>query len=93
MGCWNIYEKINSVKINKLDQQFFKEILKKHDIVCLQEAYLSQDEIIPETNGYDTVPHCRKISANNRYFGGLIIYIKSSIRNSIKIGHKFDMDA
>jgi exonuclease III len=96
VGCWNIegvYEKINSVKLCKLDQPIFQETLKKHDILCLQETHLSQDEIIPETNGYVTIPHCRKISANNRYFGGFLIYIKTSIRNGVKIRHHFDEDA
>ena len=96
VGCWNVegvYEKINSVKLCKLDQPFFLEILKKHDILCLQETHLSQDEIIPQIEGYTTTPHCRKISGNNRYFGGILIFIKTSIKNGVKIGNKFDEDA
>ena len=70
-GCWNIEgadEKINSVKISKVDQHFFKNTLKMFDILCLQETHLSEEDI-PEMDGYDATPHCRKISGNNRYFG------------------------
>ena len=96
VGCWNIegiYEKINSVKVSKLEQPIFLETLKKHDVLCLQETHLSQDEIIPDILGYVSIPHCRNISGNSRYFGGLLIFIKTSIRNGIKIRHNFDQDA
>ena len=96
MGCWNIegvYEKINSVKISKLDQICFQETLRKHDVLCLQETHLSPDEIIPVFDGYVSIAHCRNISQNNRFFGGILIFIKTCIRNGIKIGHNFDNDA
>ena len=94
--CWNIEgadEKVNSVKMSKLDQPLFQNTLKMFDILCLQETHLSENDNIPEMNGYDATPHCRKISGNNRYFGGMIAYIKTSIRTGIKIGHNFDVDA
>ena len=93
MGCWNIYEKINSIKISKLEQPIFQETLKKHDVLCLQETHVSQDEIIPDLDGYVSIPHCRNISGNNRYFGGILIFIKTSIRNGITFRHNFDKDA
>ena len=96
MGCWNIegvYEKINSVKISKLEQPIFEETLKKHDVLFLQETHLSPDEIIPDFDRYMSIPHCRNISGNNRYFGGILLFIKTSIRNGIKIKHNFDKDA
>ena len=96
VGSWNIegiYEKINSVKVCKLNQSFFQNVLRKHDILCLQETHVSQDEIIPKIDGYVSIPHCRQISANNRYFGGILIFIKTCIRNGVKIGHNFDEDA
>ena len=95
VGCWNIEgadEKINSVKISKLEQPFFKNTLKRFDIFCVQETHLSEDEKIPEINGYDATPHSQKISGNNRYFGGMIVYIKTCIKKGIKIGHNFDVD-
>ena len=72
VGSWNIqgvFEKVNSSKLNKFDDPIFQSILKTFDILCLQETHLSQDEDIPTINGYVPIPHCRKISANNRYFG------------------------
>ena len=96
VGCWNIqgvFEKVYSSKINKLDDPFFKSILNKFDILCLQETHLSQEDIIPETPGYVSIPHCRTKSKNNRYFGGMIIYIKASIKNGIDTRRTFDEDA
>ena len=61
--------------------------------MCLQETHLSQDDIIPEATGYVPIPHCRVKSKNNRYFGGMIIYIKASIRNGTNIRRTFDEDA
>ena len=96
VGCWNIegiHENINSVKISKLEQPFFQEILNKHDILCLQETHISQDEPIPTIAGYDVIPHCRQISANNRYFGGMLVFTKSCIKKGIKLGLNIDEDA
>ena len=96
VGGWNIqgvFEKIQASKINKLDDPFFKSILKQFDILRLQETHLSQDDIIPEAKGYVPIPHCRVKSKNNRYFGGMIIYIKASIRNGTNIRRTFDEDA
>ena len=96
VGCWNIegiYEKVNSVNVCKLTQPFFQEILKRHDILCLQETLVSIDEVIPTIDGYDTVPHCRKISSNNRFFGGILIFIKTCIKNGVKICDTIDEDA
>ena len=96
VGCWNIQgvlEKVQSSKINKLDDPFFRSILNKFDILCLQETHLSQDDTIPEATGYVSIPHCRTKSKNNRYFGGMIIYIKASIRSGTEILRTFDEDA
>ena len=54
VGCWNVEgvdEKVNSSKISKLEQPFFKDTLKKFDILCLQETHLSEDYNIPQING------------------------------------------
>ena len=96
VGCWNIegiYEKINSVNVCKLDQPAFIETLKKHDILCLQETHVSQDEPISDVEGYAITPHCRKISANNRYFGGMLVFIKRSIEKGVKIRKSLDEDS
>ena len=96
VGCWNIesiYENINSVKISKLEQPFFLELLNKHDLFCIQETHVSENEFIPKPEGFEVVPHCRKISDNNRYFGGILVYIRSNIRAGMKINRKLDEDA
>ena len=88
VGCWNIegvYEKVNSLKICKLDLPFFHETLKIFDILCLQETHLGQDDNIPEINGYATASHCRRKSGNNRYFGGLLIYTKVVLKTVLKL--------
>ena len=76
-----------------MNQPFFLNVLKKHDILCLQETHVSQEEVIPQIEGYDTIPHCRNISGNNRFFGGMLIYIKTCIKNGVKVGRNFDEDA
>ena len=35
--------------------------------------------------GYRLMPFHRKISANNRYYGGSIIFIKNELRSGIKV--------
>ena len=96
VGCWNIQgvmEKVNSSKINKIEDPIFEKILKKFDILCLQETHLSQDDDVPKFDGYVPIPHCRKLSGNNRYFGGMLVYIKTSIRSGARIRRNFDDDA
>ena len=96
VGCWNIegiYEKVNGVRLCKLDDSIFQNTLKKIDILCLQETHISHDEVIPSINNFSTIPHFRNMSGNNRYFGGMLIYVRNSIKNGIKIGKKSDKDA
>ena len=96
VGCWNIegvYEKVNSIKVCKLNDISFQNTLNKFDILCLQETHLSPEDIIPEFKGYVFKSHCRKISGKNRYFGGIFIFIRESIKNGVKVDHKFDEDA
>ena len=96
VGCWNIegiYEKFNSVKVCKLTQPYVQEIVKIHDILCLQETHVSRDEVIPKIDGYDAIPHCRNISDNNRFFGGILVFVKTCIKNGVKICDTIDEDA
>ena len=93
---WNIngiYQKVNNFKINKLEDPLFLDILKAHDILCLQETHCGQNDMpsdhIPL---YDAIPHCRKISSNNRYFGGMLLLVKKTIRKGIKVTHTDDPD-
>ena len=97
VGCWNIqglYEKVNGIKTCKLHDPIFQNTLKKFDVLCLQETHLSHDEKVPTVQGFRSIPHCREISKNGRYFGGLLVLIRKSIENGIKLSkNKWDVDA
>ena len=61
VGCWHIEgadEKINSVKISKLGQPYFRNTLKMFDIFCVQETHLSVDENIPEIMTIEKLVNC-----------------------------------
>ena len=93
VGCWNlegIYEKVNSVKVSKLEQPAFLETLKKFDVLCIQEAHIGKEEPLKKIQGYTSRTHCRKISTNHRYFGGMILFIRESISKGIKVRDDFD---
>ena len=95
VGCWNvegIYEKVNGVKLSKLDEPTFLERTKKFDILCLQETHVPQSEVIPKFDDFYTIPHCREKSANNRHFGGMLLFIRRTIKKGIKIGKQWDQD-
>ena len=96
VGCWNIegvYEKVNGIKVNKLSNDTFENVLRTFDILCLQETHVAQQETLTTPENYVAVPHYRKISMNNRYFGGKLLLIKKSIRKGVKIKQDFDVDA
>ena len=38
-------------------------------------------------------PHCRRKSSNNRHFGGFLLFIRTSIKEGVKIREIFDEDA
>ena len=48
---------------------------------------------ITALDNYVAVPHCRKISRNNRYFGGMLLLIRKTVRKGIKIQQDIDVDA
>ena len=92
VGCWNIegmYETVNGTKLSKLDDDTFLDTLKKFDIFCLQETHTAQNDV-PKFEKYVTIPHCRNISANNRYFGGMLLFIRRTLRKGVKINRDID---
>ena len=96
VGCWNIeglYEKINGVRLCKLEDPLFLKTLDKYDILCLQETHVSVSQDLPIPEGFKATPHCRKISSNNRYFGGFLVLVRKYIAKEVKIGKYFDEDA
>ena len=95
IGCWNIqgiYENINRVKINKLEDDLFLKTLKKFDILCLQETHIGPEDVPNVPDDYIPVPHCRSISSNNRYFGGMLLLIRKTIRGFVEVIQDFDQD-
>ena len=80
IGCWNIhglFVSINKSKMCKLDDDEFIKRLKCYDILCLQEIQCGQkDTQSLSVEGYHLHPFHRKISKNNRHFGGSLIMIK-----------------
>ena len=96
VGTWNIegiYERVNGINVCKLEDETFEKTLKKFDILCLQETHLAKNESLSIPDNYVAIPHCRNISKNNRYFGGMLLLIKKLFRKGIKIKQDFDADA
>ena len=79
--------------MNKLESPTFLDTLRLHDIICLQETHCGAAER-PTDHILDfaPIPHCRKISSNNRYFGGMLLLVRKSIRKGIKITYDKDPD-
>ena len=80
---WNVgglvsksYNKVN-------DENFIKEI-RDYDIVLLTETHLGYNSQVNIEN-FKYFPVCRPQSANTRFYGGLGILIKNSIRQGVKI--------
>ena len=95
VGCWNIgglYEKVNGVYLCKMDEELFHATLRKFAIICLQETHTGPEKIFKTSEDFVIYPHCRKISSNSRYFGGMLIIIRKSIQKGVKIGKIKDKD-
>ena len=72
VGSWNIegiFEKVNGISKCKMQDETFINTLKKFDILCIQETHTSETQVLPEIKDFYAIPHCRKISSNNRFFG------------------------
>ena len=95
VGSWNIggiFEKVNGISKCKMQDETFINTLKKFDILCIQETHISETQELPEIKDFYAIPHCRKISSNNRFFGGFLILVRNTIKNGIKMGEKVDKD-
>ena len=89
IGSWNLhgaYYDVNGYRVNKLEDPIFLDALNSHDILCLQETHCGKNDLLSShITEFQGIPHCRKISANNRYFGGMLLLIRKTIRKGIKI--------
>ena len=87
VGYWTIHslvEKGMSSGFNKLSDNDFTNILKRMDLFCLSETHIGLDfDVILEN--FHTYKSCRKLSANNRFFGGLCVFTSVYIKNGVKV--------
>ena len=88
-GVWNIhglFTNVNNFKLSKIEDPGFKKRLKLFEILCLRETQCGpSDTKSLYLQGYRLFPYHRKISGNNRYYGGTLIIVKCEIRSGIKI--------
>jgi hypothetical protein len=87
---WNVGG-LFPANLNKITDANFLEEIIGHDIILLTETHLGKDEnIVP--HGYKYYPVRRPRSANNRYFGGLGIFIKVTTLPGIEIMKNTSLD-
>ena len=89
VGYWNIHslvEKVNNTctAFNKLSDDDFNRVIKRMDLFCLSETHVGPGFNIVFDN-YHTYKSCRKISSNNRFYGGLCVFTSNSIKKGVKI--------
>ena len=96
IGSWNmhgIYDTINKFQLNKLESPSFLNILKAHDILCLQETHVGQNDMpVEHLTDFKAIPHCRAISSNGRYYGGMMLLVRKNIRPGVKITNTDNRD-
>ena len=96
IGAWNIegaYFKVNNYFVNKLREPEFESAIQAHDILCVQETHCGPQDIPSQhLSQYNSIPHCRKKSANNRYFGGMLLLVRKTIRKGVKVTCTEDPD-
>ena len=96
IGSWNIhgvYENTNKFLTNKLESPVFLKFLGAHDILCLQETHLGPHELpVDHLTEFKAIPHCRSQSANGRYFGGMLLLVRKSVRTGVKISYTENRD-
>ena len=83
MGFWNIGGLV-SKNINKLEDDLFLAEIQQHDVICLAETHIGNDQKIA-VEGYHCYTVCRPKSKNNRHFGGLAILTKKDIKQFVSI--------
>ena len=95
VGSWNIegiFEKVNGITQCKMHDETFIRTVQKFDIICIQETHVSETQPLPEIKDFYAIPHCRKVSSNNRYFGFFLVLLRKTIKNGIKTGINVDKD-
>ena len=96
IGVWNIHGlflKVNNIKLSKLDDEEVQKRIRSFDIFCFQETQCGSNEATAtKVPGYRMFPFQRKMSANNRHFGGSLLLIKNQLREGVKILESHNAD-
>ena len=88
IGVWNIqglFPKVNNVKVCKLEDPEILKRIADFDVFCFQEIQCSDKELKFNVPGFRKFPFTRKVSSNNRFYGGSLLLIKSNIKEGVKI--------
>lgn len=80
---WNVGGLISRT-FNKLNDPCFRKEISPYDIVFLCETHTGFDTQI-DIDGFQHIPICRPVSTNNRYYGGLALLIRKTLRNGVKL--------
>ena len=80
VGYWNIHgvlDKVNNHHDNKVSDPDFSELLTDFDLFCLSETHVGPNfgMSLPR---YKSVKSCKKISGNNRHFGGICVFMSNT---------------
>ena len=80
---WNVGGIVHD-GLNKMDDDMFLSEIKCYDIIMLAETHISYNTplVLQDFNYY---PICRPKSGNGRYFGGLAIFVRKSIKPYVSI--------
>lgn len=75
---------LKSKNHDKTKDDIFLKSISAHDIILLAETHMGYNDSV-SIEGYHYFQVCRPVSRNNRYFGGIAILSKISIKNGVKI--------
>ena len=75
---------VDFLRVVQLNAHRFIQEIQSYDIVFLSETHTGFDTHI-DIEGFQHISVCRPLSRNNRYYCGLALLIRKSIRNGIKI--------
>ena len=80
---WNVGGLISKT-YNKLKYNAFIQEISPYDVVFLSETHIGNDVAV-HLYGFQYISICRSMSKNSRYYGGLAILIRNSVRKGIQI--------
>ena len=82
VAVWNIhslFSKLGAIELNKMENIEFVKRLKSFEVLCLQGTHSGpKDTKSLSVEEYRVFPYHRKIIGNGRYFGGIIVLIKTN---------------